>query len=114
MLITPSVTPLNGNNPGVSILTLDEKTLKPLNLESHFFQLHKYILNPEIDEWFKIDYQKDFGFQDLTAKGINDWMQEHKGEKEATLDFLIKKIGYLPEEKKYALDTFYVDDMQYV
>ena len=96
--MTPAISPIKTNNPGVSILTIDDSSLKPQNIESHFFLLNKYLEDNSIDEWHTVNYQEDFGVTDLTPEGIHLLKTALDGDKDATLNYLIQKVGYMPED----------------
>lgn len=105
--ITASITPRDYNNPGVTILTVDDDTLVPQNLVTHYFQLHKNIEDPSLEEWLTLDYQKDFGFKDLSPEGIHEWKTSIEDNQNQTLKFLAAKVGYRDNESDFALQQIY-------
>ena len=77
ILINPSVTPWYYNNPAVASLEIDDETLIPHNYQASFLNLAptmgKNASLPEYDnlEWRDLDYQTEFGLEDLTPAGIH-------------------------------------------
>lgn len=84
MFLVPSVSPIELNNPAVSILTVNDETLVPENIVTHYFLLDRYNQNPTgpgISEFFAIDYQTDFGLKDLTAASLHEFDMRLQSEK---------------------------------
>lgn len=77
ILINPSVTPWYYNNPGISSLIIDDKTLVPHNLTASYLNLAPTMgVNATVTtyhelEWRDLDYKREFGLQDLTPIGIH-------------------------------------------
>ena len=77
ILINPSLTPWYYNNPGVSCLEIDDETLIPHNYQASYLNLAptmgKNASRPPYEEleWRDLNYQAEFGLEDLTAAGIH-------------------------------------------
>ena len=77
ILVNPSITPWYFNNPGVSSFEIDETSLLPHNYQASYLNLAptlgKDATMPPYDEleWRDIDFQAEFGLEDLTAQGIH-------------------------------------------
>lgn len=78
MLVLPSMTPWDRNNPAISAMEVNNDTQVPQNLRSHFLNLrptlNKRWATPHKNLEFRtLDMAKDFGCVDLTAKSIDQF-----------------------------------------
>jgi len=104
------------NNSGIAIFEIDEETLKPSGLKYQFMNLassYGQAEAPTYDqmEFWELDMNKQYGFNDLTAAGFNAFYEKLKADEKLTQDWLVRKIGFRPEiESEYdAAMDIYVD-----
>lgn len=114
IFITPAVSPIKTNNPGVTLLEVDDLTLEPQNLISHFFQLNKYNEDSSVDEFHIVNYQDDFGVTDLSPYGIHSLKSALEDDKDSCLAYLVQKVGYTMEDQDLPLKNIYEDDLNII
>ena len=78
MLVSPGVTPINGQNPGVATFTVNESTLSPENLKLHFLELDRTYgwdkLPSDLSLYpFREVSLSAFGLNSLSAEALKDF-----------------------------------------
>ena len=103
ILVNPSLAPYQRNNPGISVMEVDDNTLIPHNYQATYLNLEPTIgrlhLTPyQSLHWRDIDYNKDFGLEDLTPQGIHNLRIKLQKDLHLQHDFMIRKIGLDPND----------------
>jgi len=78
MLILPSMTPWDKNNPAISSLEVANDTLIPHNYKALYLNLRptmnkRWATSFKKLEFREMDVAKDFGLKDLTSKSIDEF-----------------------------------------
>lgn len=79
MFVSPGVTPINGQNPGVAMFEVDEKTLSPQNLQLYFIELSRTYGWQSVPEdvslipFRQVSLSKEYGLYSLNAGAIKDF-----------------------------------------
>ena len=114
ILVNPSLTPWYYNNPGVSALEINDKTLVPHNYQASYLNLaptmgKKAPMTPYDElEWRDLDYQTEFGLEDLTVTGIHKLRLRLQEDQHLQHDFMIRKIGLDPSDPKERNQAFQI------
>ena len=122
MLVSPGVSPINGQNPGVATFEVDSETLDPQNLELHFLRLELTygweVLPKDIASYpFRsVSLSNQFGLYQLTGASLKQFKSVLESKQSFTEKFLISKIGFDPNDNsefKRGMDI-YINDIEIV
>jgi hypothetical protein len=118
MIVSPGVTPIDGNNPGVATFEISKSTMIPSNLVLYFLSLEKtYGWKSIPKDLASIPFRtvefSEFGLTDLTAKDLSTFKNQLQVDDKLTYRYLVSKVGYDPSdpveyEKGMGL---YIDDL---
>ena len=106
MLVAPGVNSKKGQNPGVAYFEVDSD-FTPRNLKMEFLNLEptlgmKSMPAYEQLEFFSVDFNdySSEGLTDLSAHAMNEFRKylELSDNKEYTLNYLVKKLGFDPKD----------------
>ena len=103
MLVSPGVTPIDSQNPGVATFEIDQTTLAPQNLQITFLSLDKTFGWTSIPSditlipFRQVSFSQ-FGMYTLTAEALKDFKDKLTADNFLTLQFLAAKIGFNPAD----------------
>ena len=103
MLVSPGVSPINGNNPGVGIFAVDETTLVPENWQLLFLDLDRTYgwqsLPTDLALFpFREVSLSTYGLYSLNAEALKDFKNTLNADQTLLYRYLVAKIGYDPTD----------------
>ena len=98
-LISPGITPINGQNPGYATFTVDSTTLVPENWQLHFLSLERTYgwdtLPADLSKYpFRDVSLSQFGVHSLTAVALKDFKNTLDSDQTLLYRYLVSKIGF--------------------
>ena len=96
LIVAPGITPIKGNNPGVGMFEISSDGV-PSNLNFEFIDLVPTMGKstvPYSDLKFLSLPMRDYGVTSITASAISDFRRELANDKDLTLFYLTRKMGY--------------------
>ena len=102
ILVNPSMTPWYGNNPGISVMEINDEDLIPYNYHASYLNLGPTVGKKEKTpyeqlEWRDLDYEAEYGLMNLTAEGIHDLRVRLQMDPLLQHSFMIRKMGLDPK-----------------
>lgn len=103
MLVSPGVTPIDSQNPGVATFEIDQTTLVPQNLQITFLALDQTFGWTSIPSdvtlipFRQVSFSQ-YGMSSLTAEALKDFKNKLAADNHLTLLFLAAKIGFNPAD----------------
>jgi hypothetical protein len=99
MLVSPGVTPINGQNPGVATFTVDGATLAPENWQLHFLDLERTYGWDKLPSDLSLFPFREFsssvyGLSSLRAEAIKDFKNILDADQNLLYKYLVSKIGF--------------------
>ena len=100
-MVSPGVTPIDGQNPGIATFEVDKDSLKAQNLELTFIELKKTYGWESIPADislvpFKTVKMSQFGLFSLTASAISQFRKNLDANHALAYKYLVSKVGYDP------------------
>ena len=96
--VSPSVSPIFGNNPGVTTFDVHEDSLVAYNFTWHFFDLYKSFTDSEQEtplvEYREVNLEKEFGLMNFTIGETWNFLKRLQGDEELFRQYLVKKLGF--------------------
>lgn len=105
LFVGTGISPDHGNLPGFNTFKINHKTLKPTDLIETSLDITKTYGKEEIPplksiKTFTVNFAKDFGITDLTAKTISRVYEKVFDTEEKKIHYLSAKLGYKHNENK--------------
>ena len=103
MLVSPGITPIDGQNPGFATFTVDPTTLNPEDWQLRFLQLEKTYGWDKLPTDLSLYPFRDFspapyGLFSLRAEAIKDFKNALDADQNLLYRYLVAKIGYDPSD----------------
>ena len=105
--VSPSFSPVYLNNPGFSILNVDEDKAEVFNITAHYLELDRtYETTDHELVYHSVDYEKDFGITGFHPDELIKFMERAKSDDEFFKKFLVLKLGFRLDQEKEALAVY--------
>ena len=103
MIVSPAVSPINGQNPGFGVFTIDQASLTPENWQLTFLVLDRTYgwdkLPSDIALFpFRQVSISQFGLFSLSAIALKDFKNTLEADQTLLYRYLVAKIGYDPND----------------
>lgn len=104
MLVTPSISPVFGNNPGVTLLQIENQVAK--NISWNFFEMYKHPRNESEATFNKVDLAEDMGIDEFTPVAVLKFIKSIIDDNYKLYKYLAHKIGYRGKNTATALAEY--------
>ena len=101
LLVSPGISPLKNQNPGVAIFEIDAHTFTPQNLKMIFLDLPQTYQISDLTTSnlpFRSMLFSDYGLYSLTPKALSDFKSKLDANDQLTYNYLVAKLGYDPNK----------------
>ena len=92
MLITPSISPVFKNNPGFTLLNIEDQ--KANNISWHFMELYKFPRSEEEARFNTLDFKEDLGIDEFEPSAVLKFIKSIVEDRVTLYKYLAHKIGY--------------------
>jgi hypothetical protein len=104
MLITPSISPVFRNNPGITLLEMEDQV--PKNIVWHFMELYKFPSKESEVTFNSLRFKEDLGIDEFTPNSALRFIKTIIGNRYQLYKFLAHKIGYRGKTMAHALAEY--------
>ena len=104
ILVSPGISPIKGQNPGIATFDIDKQTMTPQNLNLIFLPLELTYGWSSVPAVSAVPFREvnlaSFGLFTLTANALHDFKKKLDDDDQLTLKYLVAKVGFDPSDSK--------------
>jgi hypothetical protein len=111
LYISPSISPIFGNNPGITVFDLDyEMKVKDMKIRYLYLPSTYNKAHEDDFKWRTFDFFEQTGVKHYNSSELYAFEEKLNHDSDELLDFLVAKIGFDPKsksERKMVLEKYY-------